>query len=485
MIRLRSVRFRLLAAVNAAIVGLLGTFLVVDYRQEIGRRVAEQRLTLEEESKTLLPGLLRIRSYGQGAVQRYIDDVCGRMQESSSPGHHIAVRFDDTVLQARAHDRASPEMLRAMQAAARSPRHQAVVDGEHLVVGTSRQGDTVVYVSTYLSRIHATARQQVLHRLLRIVLLLVVTAVVVNAVFLRMAVHPVHQLVRTVRRIGNGELDVRTGPFGAEEFDYLADAVNGMGASLAEAERRRRLEMDRARRIQEQLVPDTVQVAGLKFAHVYRPAEDVAGDYYDIISLSNSACLVCVADVARHGVAAALSAAMLKGYLQAASEHHSHPGQILRLLNHRVSLISPPDNLTTMCIVVVDADRKALRYASAGHEIALLLKASGKLLELPSTGVVLGVDKTSNWSTGSQQVAAGDRLLLLTDGVTEAMNPQGELFGRQRLAELFVACRDIGVDQTIQRMEQELRDHCAGECQDDDVTLVVMEIAGRNARSER
>lgn len=80
--------------------------------------------------------------------------------------------------------------------------------------------------------------------------------------------------------------------------------------------------------------------------------------------------------------------------------------------------------------------------------------------------------------------AAGDRLLLLTDGVTEAMNPQGELFGRQRLAELFVACRDMGVDQTIQRMEQELRDHCAGECQNDDVTLVVMEIAVGNARSE-
>jgi hypothetical protein len=118
MMHIRSVRFRLLAAANTAIVLLLGVFLILDYRQEIVGRVAEKHTALEEETKTLLPAVLRIRLHGDQAVQRYIDDVCGRMQDSSSPGHHIAVQMNATVLQAVAHHRASTAIFEAMRQAA-------------------------------------------------------------------------------------------------------------------------------------------------------------------------------------------------------------------------------------------------------------------------------------------------------------------------------------------------------------------------------
>ena len=107
MISIRSLRFRLLAAVNIAIVILWGAFLTVDHHREITERIAEKHVALQEETKTLLPAVVRIRPHGEAAVQRYIDDVCGRMQDTSSPGHHIAVRLDGKVLQAVAHRRAS------------------------------------------------------------------------------------------------------------------------------------------------------------------------------------------------------------------------------------------------------------------------------------------------------------------------------------------------------------------------------------------
>jgi len=175
MISVRSVRLRLLAAVNVAIVLLLGVFLILDYRQEIVERVAEKHIALEEETKTLLPAVLRMRPHGEQAVQRYIDDVCGRMQDRSSPGHHIAVQMNGTVLQAVAHHRASTAIFEAMKRAAAAPAHRAQFDNEELVVGSSGQGVTTVYVSEYMSNIRRTARGQILQRLPRIILLVLVT----------------------------------------------------------------------------------------------------------------------------------------------------------------------------------------------------------------------------------------------------------------------------------------------------------------------
>lgn len=476
MISVRSVRFRLLAAVNTAIVLLLGVFLIVDYRQEIAARVAEKHVALEEETKTLLPAVSRMRPYGQAAVQRYIDDVCGRMQDSLSPGHHIAVELNGTVLQAVAHHRASAAIFDAMQQAATSPSHRARVGKEELVVGSTRQAGTVVYVSEYMSNLRRTARGQILRRLPRIVLLVLVTVMVVNLVFLRMAARPLRKLVAAVRRIAQGEFGLQTGPFASEEFDQLAAAVNSMSSSLAEHQRRRQSEMDRARSIQEQLLPGEVDVPGLQLAHFYRPAEDVAGDYYDIIALPSGACLVTVADVTGHGVPAALSAAMLKAYLQDASEHHDDPGDILRFLNHRLTGIAQTDNFATMFVAVVDSDRNTLRYASAGHDPGLLLSADGRVRELPSTGLVLGVLDDADWTTETLAVGPGDRLLLATDGVTEAISPAGELFGRQRLARQFEQCAGQAIDECISRIRHAVAEHCDTRVPTDDITLLALEI---------
>jgi len=300
----------------------------------------------------------------------------------------------------------------------------------------------------------------------RIVLLVLVTAIVVNLVFLRMAARPLRKLVEAVQRIAQGEFGLQTGPFRSEEFDHLAEAVNTMSTALAENERRRRNEMDRARNIQQQLLPGKVDVPGLRLAHFYRPAEDVAGDD----------CLVAVADVTGHGVPAALSATMLKAYLQDASEHYDDPGDILRSLNRRLTGIAQTENFATMFVALVDSQRCTLRYASAGHDPGLLLRADGSVTELPSTGLVLGVLDDADWTTEFLGVATGDRLLLSTDGVTEAHSPAGELFGRRRLVREFKASAGQAIDQCISRIHHATAEHWGSRVPTDDITLLALEI---------
>ena len=477
MINLRSFRFQLLTAVNTAIGLSLGVFLVVDYRTEIARGIAEKHAALEEEVVTLLPAILQMQPLGAAAVQRYIDDVCGRMRDTVSPGHHIAVESGGQVLQAAAHHRASPEIFAAMEQAANSPTHQAGFGDERLLAASRRDGNTAVYASEYVTHIRRAANRQAVRRVLRIVWLALATGVVVNVVFARLANKPLQQLVETVRQIEQGRLGIQTGPFRSDEFRYLAEAINSMSSSLAEAERRRREEMARARSIQQQLLPQDVEAPGLQFATLYRPADDVAGDYYDILPLRDGTWLVCIADVTGHGVSAALSATMLKAFLQEAIEHHCEPSAILRSVNHRLTVACRTENFASMCLVRCDVGSQSLQYASAGHETGLLLSPDGRLTELPSTGLLLGILSDIDWQTRTVPAHPGDRLLLATDGATEAMNDREEMFGRPRLGEIWQTARRLPLDEAIAHLGQILEQYAGDRRATDDLTLLAVELA--------
>jgi len=480
MAGLPSIRFRLLVAVNVPMALLLLVFLVLDYYREIAERVAQTHIALEDEAKTLLPAVLRLRAQGTPAVREYVDTICGQMQESTSPGHHIGARLGDVVLQATAHHRASPDIFAAMQAAGQSATHRARVGSEELVVGSSEYADVGVYVSEYLTNIQQSARGHALLRLARIVLLAVVATAVINLVFLRMAAKPLEKLVATVRQIAQGRLGVQAGPFEAAELEYLAGEINSMSSSLAEIDQHRRHEMDKARRIQEHLLPREISFPGLAVAHFYQPATEVAGDYYDMVALSDGSWLLCIADVSGHGVPAAMSAAMLKTLLMHAADRHVAPAQILRFINDRFAAVSLDGDFATMMLARWVPEAATLEYASAGHGNAWFLpEGGGAPSELPSTGLPLGIQEDATWETGCVRVASGDRLLLVTDGITETFNPEAKLFGSSRLAEVFQKCRDVAVTELVKTIDEALSAHRAGGALTDDCTVVAIEFTAR------
>ncbi|HID24789.1 MAG TPA: HAMP domain-containing protein, partial [Planctomycetaceae bacterium] len=433
-----SIRFQLLVSVNLVLAVAVAVFLVMDYQAELAERIADKHISLQEEALTMAQAIRRLCGDGLQTVQKYIDDVCGRMRESHSPGHHIAVIIGDRVLQAVVHHRSSPEMVAAMRRAAVAPNHRARFGDRELVVGAVEIGDVTVYVSEYLIDLRQALHAEYWFRLLAIAGLGLLAAAVVDAVLLRVIVRPTAELAATIRRIGSGELGIQTRGFQSAEYAFLGRAINEMSRSLAEVERHRQREMARARRIQEHLLPTQTEVPGLALACLFQPAEIVAGDYYDIVPLPDGCWLLGVADVTGHGVPAAMVATMLKTFVTHAVEHHTDPGEILAFVNARFTAVALPEHFASMLLARWNPATAALDYASAGHEPPLLLSGD-QVSELRATGLLLGAVAEARYSAQHVKVVTGDRLLLTTDGASETRNPEGKLFGRRRLGELFRA----------------------------------------------
>src|SRR3972149_2710934 len=197
----------------------------------------------------------------------------------------------------------------------------------------------------------------------------------------------------------------------------MATEINEMSYALHCAAEERRWQMNKARQIQENLLPKFPQLAGLKLASLYRPAEDDAGDYFDVGELTDGKVLLCVADVVGHGVPAAMMAVMLKTLVHHAIESLTDPAAILKYLNRRFMDLAVDSDFVSMFIAIWNPMTSAITYASAGHETAVLMrKGSGELQNLDSTGVLLGITE-SNWEEQQVLAKSGDRLVVGTDGL--------------------------------------------------------------------
>jgi serine phosphatase RsbU (regulator of sigma subunit) len=304
----------------------------------------------------------------------------------------------------------------------------------------------------------------------------VVAASILNVVLLQTIDAPLRRLVATVTEIGRGRFGAHSGRFNTKELTLLARAVDGMSTSLAEAEQERRIQMEKAREIQRHLLPTARELPGLRVSHLYRPATDVSGDYYDVFGLPDDAYLICMADVVGHGIPAAMSAAMLKVLLQEATRDSADPADILAIVNQRFMQVSLPSDFASMLLVRWDPRRASVDYASAGHGTAWLSPKDSLCRPLKSTGLLLGIDGTASWETQDFSVGVGDRLLLATDGVTETSSVEHELFGPQRVRDLLEQNATHSVHDVVQRLEQALCAHRGDAPQTDDVTLVLLEF---------
>ncbi len=467
-----TVRFQLLVVVNSLLAVFVACYLVADYHRDLSERLREKRIALEEEAKTLLPAVSQLRRQNDG-IQKYIDTVCKRMQESQSPGHHIAVEVGQESYQATTHHRASPAILSAMRKAT-TTNGQARVGGSNLVVGTHKQDDAVVYVSETMSSLYRSAVGDALRRLASFVALCIIAGIAVNFALIHIVTRPLNELVATVRSIGSGKLGVQAAALNSMELNFVAAEVNSMSAALADADNTRRLQMSKAREIQHNLLPQDVQIPGIRVAHFFEPAEDVGGDYYDAMQLDDGTWIVCVADVTGHGVPAALCAAMLKTLLMQATVQFNSPAAMLNFINRRFATVSLIGDFVSMAIVHVWPDSCKAVYASAGHEPALLVAKNGDVEELPSTGLLLGIDDEAEWEEISLSLNPGQRLYIVTDGVSETENAVGEMFGRSRLASLVSECRALEPDDAVEQFALRLSDFRGEMPQHDDVTVVLV-----------
>ena len=220
-------------------------------------------------------------------------------------------------------------------------------------------------------------------------------------------------------------------------FESLKVSEEKYRALAAENQRLYQQQFDIAENLQGALLDIPAEIGTVKLGHLYRSASEAArvgGDFYDVFGDREGNVGILVGDVSGHGIQAARTATLVKDVVRAFAHQSLEPDEVLGHTNQLLIEKGLP-GFVTVFLGILDCGTGRLRYASAGHPEAILRKASGNMEKLLSRSSPLGVFAEATWMMRDVELVTNDRLLLYTDGVTEARR-DGELFGEERLERL-------------------------------------------------
>jgi serine phosphatase RsbU (regulator of sigma subunit) len=225
----------------------------------------------------------------------------------------------------------------------------------------------------------------------------------------------------------------------------------------------------------------TVTVPHVSIAAACIPATEVGGDYYDLLILPGDRLAVLVADVSGKGTSAALYMAELKGLMLSLSRVHDSPADALAEANRILTGDMDARSFITMSYGIVDPRAGRMRFARAGHSPLVQREAKTGVTRLLSPpGLGLGLDGGPQFERVLEEteipLASGDLFLFFTDGISEAMNVNGELFGEERLRALLQQDGGLTADELRDRVLDEVRLFAGQAPQHDDMTMVVVRI---------
>jgi serine phosphatase RsbU (regulator of sigma subunit) len=275
---------------------------------------------------------------------------------------------------------------------------------------------------------------------------------------------------------------LRDGAFFAS-IVLLGVAVQGRRAYAAEvAERLRRAEAEServaqelkvARLVQQQFLPDELpDLPGWQIAAFYRSAREVGGDFYSFVELPTGEMGIAIGDVTDKGAPAALVMATTQGLLGAEAPRVATPSEALERMNEVLVLNTPEKMFVTCLYLVLDPATGRLLFANAGHNLPYLSTGDG-VSDLRAIGMPLGLMSGSNYELKDAIVPPGTRLLLHSDGLAEAHNRDGDMFGFPRVIKVMENCRRE--DDLIEALLAELDSFTGSDWeQEDDITLVTL-----------
>ena len=232
-------------------------------------------------------------------------------------------------------------------------------------------------------------------------------------------------------------------------------------------------ELEVARELQRDLLPKAMPaVPGFAFAHSYRTANEVGGDYYDVRVMADGRVAVVIGDASGHGMAAGLLMATAHAALNLAVEIDPRPELVATLVNRVLCRTGDRHAFMSLFFAVLDPATGALDYVCAGHPFPLHRRPSGASTELGTGGLPLGIRESVELVTGSARLEPGDTLLLYSDGLPEAIDRAGREFGFERLRTLLTPGGEPAALHA--RVVAALEAHLAGEPPQDDVSVLVV-----------
>jgi serine phosphatase RsbU (regulator of sigma subunit) len=235
-------------------------------------------------------------------------------------------------------------------------------------------------------------------------------------------------------------------------------------------------DLEVAREIQFGLLPfEPIEREGIAIATAMRPANTVGGDYFDVIDLEPGQLAIAVGDVAGKGMPAALLMALLQGSLRTLLSAGFRGTDLVGKLNTHLCANIPSNRLVTLFYAELDVATGRLHYLNCGHNPPFLLATGKQPITLPATGMALGITTETAFQSLDLDLAAGDRLVLYTDGVTEAEDSRDQEFGEARLQGWLQANREDPARRLIDGVIAEVLRHCGSARPRDDMTLMAVD----------
>ncbi|MGC9334492.1 MAG: PP2C family protein-serine/threonine phosphatase, partial [Anaerolineae bacterium] len=271
--------------------------------------------------------------------------------------------------------------------------------------------------------------------------------------------------------------------WGGEELANSLPAIQTLASQIGSALHGAQLyrmeqELTLAGQIQASFLPDELpDIPGWQMAAALEPARQTAGDFYDVIPLPNGRFGIVVADVADKGMGAALYMALARTLLRTyALEYHTRPDFAMKVTNRRILMDTDVTMFVSVFYGILDPRTGQLTYCNAGHNPPYILRAGseGQIQALNKTGMVVGAMAGVSWEQRAVQLDQGDMLVLYTDGVTDAQNELGAVFGRERLLRAVQTHAARPANEVGDNVLQAVREFTGGVPQFDDITLMVV-----------
>ena len=277
--------------------------------------------------------------------------------------------------------------------------------------------------------------------------------------------------------------------FTAEDQVLLEAFANQAGVAIENAQlyqealegRQLQAEMEEAAKIQQNLIPDALpEISGYEATGLYFPRGGVGGDYYDCLPDSNDTWGLAIADVSGKGMQAALLMATLRAGLHSEVTRKEDLPSMAEALNSLLYASSTDGKFATFFYAQLHPEMDQITSVNAGHNYPLVIRSEGGCDELEKGGVMLGMfpndvlAQISEYEQETTQLSSGDVVLFYTDGVTETVNPDGELYGEERLEEVATRVKNDSADQICQAIYDDVITFQGEAQQFDDLTMMVL-----------
>jgi phosphoserine phosphatase RsbU/P len=358
-----------------------------------------------------------------------------------------------------------------------------------IMAPAEKTGDAIKTATIVAGKEIDTRTAWILHVFAVLFCILLFIVILLSFLHARIITRPVEALRQGTVAIGKGDLDYRLTIDTGDEFEVLAHSFNTMASDLKQniedlrrttADKERYIkEMEVAKEIQDNFLPEfTPKIPGIDLAATSIPAMEIGGDLYDFIPVAGDRWGLAIADVSGKGVSAALFMALCSTLIRVSGGTEADPSVVLEHANQLIYADGRSSMFITLFYGVLDPAKRTFTYVNAGHNSPLLVRGDLPAVRTldESRCIALGVVPEVNIACAELELEPGDLIVMYTDGVTEAFNPQDEEFGEERLMDYLKEHRKYPVQEIMDGLIEEVRRFCGSRPQSDDITLLIVRV---------